>query len=512
VISLILKSKKGSEVVKVLNAAGRTIETTFGEKTYTPFSGARKYGFPSKLTTLEKALKNCSLKNGMTVSFHHQLRNGDFVVNQTLATIQQLGIKDIRLAQTALFTVHKPVIDYIKEGVVSRIEGSLNDSVGDYVSKHPLCSPVVLRSHGGRWGAVKTGELPIDIAVIAASTADEHGNCTGLVGDSAFGPISYSQIDAMKAKHVIIITDTIVEYPCQPQEIEERYVDYVVQVDRIGDPNQIVSGSLKITDDSEKLNIARQCVDLMDASGLIKDGMVFQSGAGGISLAAVKYLAERLEEKNVVAACATGGLTKYIIDIYKAGRVKKIYYSQVFDTESIQFIQHDHGLPADIGHYADPTSKGRTADSLDAVVLGATEVDVQYHVNVNTHSDGRLLHGIGGHQDTAAGAHLTIITTPIFRKNNPIVRENVTTITTPGSVIDAIVTNRGIALNPIRKDLHEKIKGTIPLVPIQELKNMAYEATGGPQEPHLGDEIIGIIKWFDGTILDTVKVVKEEKA
>lgn len=497
--------------MRVQNASGRTVETTIGNTTFKPFSGARKYGFESKLTSLEKALKNCPLKNGMTVSFHHQLRNGDFVVNQTLATIRDLGIKDIRLAQTALFTVHKPVIDHIKEGVVSRIEGSLNDSVGDYVSKHPLKSPVILRSHGGRWGAVKTGELSVDVAIIAASASDEHGNCTGLVGDSAFGPISYSQIDAMKAKQVIVVTDTIVEYPCKPQEIQEGYVDYVVQVDRIGDPNQIVSGSLKMTDDSEKLNIARQCVDLMDAAGLIKDGMVFQSGSGGISLAAVKYLGERLEEKNVVASCATGGLTKFIIDIYKAGRVKKMYYSQVFDTESIRFIQKDPSLPADIGHYADPTSKGRTADSLDTVVLGATEVDVQFNVNVNTHSDGRLLHGIGGHQDTAAAADLTIITTPIFRKNNPIVREDVTTITTPGSVIDAIVTNRGIAINPIRKDLLQKIKGTISTTPIDELKTMAYEATGTPQQPVLGDDIIGIIKWFDGTILDMIRVVKEEK-
>jgi citrate lyase subunit alpha/citrate CoA-transferase len=183
----------------------------------------------------------------------------------------------------------------------------------------------------------------------------------------------------------------------------------------------------------------------------------------------------------------------------------------VFDTESISFIQNDPGLPADIGHYADQTSKGRTADSLDTVVLGATEVDVQYNVNVNTHSDGRLLHGIGGHQDTAAGAALTIITTPIFRKTNPIVRENVTTITTPGSVIDAVVTNRGIAINPIRKDLMKMIKGTIDVVPIETLKTMAYDATGLPQKPHLGDEIIGIIKWFDGTVLDMVKIVKEEK-
>lgn len=496
----------------VKNAVGRTIETIIGGTKFKPFSGARKYGFASKLTTLEKALKFCQLKNGMTVSFHHQLRNGDFIVNQTLATIKELGVKDIRLAQTALFAIHQPIIDYIKEGVVSRIEGSLNDTVGDYVSKYPLKSPVILRSHGGRWGAVKTGELSIDIAVIAASASDEQGNCTGLIGNSAFGPISYSQIDAMKAAHVIVVTDTIVDYPCKPQEIQERYVDCVVQVDRIGDPNQIVSGSLKITNDSEKLNIARQCIDLMDAAGLIKDGMIFQSGSGGISLAAVKYLGERLEEKNVVASCATGGLTKFIIDIYKAGRVKKMYYSQVFDIESIDFIKNDPSLPADIGHYADPTSKGRTVDSLDAVVLGATEVDVHYNVNVNTHSDGRLLHGIGGHQDTAAGANLTIITTPIFRKTNPIIREDVTTITTPGSVIDAIVTNRGVAINPIREDLMKKIKSTIQTVAIEELKNMAYDTTGKPQEPHLGNEIIGIIKWFDGTILDMVRVVKEEKS
>jgi citrate lyase subunit alpha / citrate CoA-transferase len=497
--------------VNVKNAAGRTIETSIAGTTFKPFKGAQKYGFASKLTTLEKALKSCGLKNGMTLSFHHQLRNGDFVVNQTLSAVKELGVKDIRLAQTALFTVHQPVIDYIKEGVVSRIEGSLNDTVGDYVSKHPLKHPVILRSHGGRWAAVKTGELHVDIAVIAASAADERGNCTGMIDKSAFGPISYSQVDAMHADHVIIVTDNVVEYPCKPQEITERYVDYVAQVDQIGDPKQIVSGSLKITDDMEKLNIARQCVDLMDAAGLIKDGMVFQSGSGGISLAAVKYLGERLEEKNVVAACATGGLTKFIIDIYKAGRVKKMYYSQVFDTESIQFIQNDPGLPADIGHYADPTSKGRTADSLDAVVLGATEVDVHFNVNVNTHSDGRLLHGIGGHQDTAAGSDLTIITTPIFRKTNPIVREEVTTISTPGAVIDAVVTNRGIAINPIRKDLLKKIKGTIDAIPIEELKTMAYEATGTPKEPNRGDDIIGIIKWFDGTVLDMVKVVKEEE-
>jgi citrate lyase subunit alpha/citrate CoA-transferase len=495
--------------MKVENAASRVVETNIVGIKYKPFAGAKKYRYESKVTSLTDALKKSGLKDGDTISFHHQLRNGDYVVNMTLSAVQELGVKNIRMAQTAIFNVHEPVVDFIEEGVVNRIEGSINGIVGDYVSKHPLPYPVVLRSHGGRWAAIKSGELPIDIAIIAASAADERGNCTGVLGENAFGPISYSQIDAMNAHHVIVVTDTVVDYPCKYQEIQERYVDYVVEVDRIGDPENIVSGSLKITDDPMKQQIAHDCIELMDAAGIIKDGMVFQSGAGGISLTAIKYLGERLEEKDVVARCATGVLTKFIIDIYKAGRVKNLYYSQVFDVDSIEFIQDNLEIPADIGHYADPTSKGRTIDGLDTVVLGATEVDTGFNVNVNTHSDGRLLHGIGGHQDTAAGASLCIITAPVFRKTNPIIRENVTTLSTPGDVVDAIVTNEGIAINPGRKDLIENVKGKLDIVPIEELKNMAYDATGGPEELDLGEEIIGITKWFDGTLLDVIRRVKE---
>jgi len=494
--------------MRVENSKGRTIETDISGKTFKPFSGAHKHIYSSKVTGLSEALQKCGLKDGMTLSFHHQLRNGDFVINESLETVQNLGVKNIMMAQTAMFNVHNPVIDFIKAGVVSRIEGSINGVVGDFISRNPLNYPVVLRSHGGRWAAVKTGELHVDIAIIAASAADERGNATGIIGESAFGPISYSQVDSMHADKVIIVTDNVVDYPLKFQEIQERHVDCVVQVDNIGDPKNIVSGTTKITEDPMKLQIAHDCVDLMDAAGYIKDGMIFQSGAGGISLAAMKYLGDRLEEKDVVASTATGGLTKLICDIYQAGRVKNIYYSQVFDDYSVKFIQDDLGMPADIGHYADPTSKGRTIDGLDTVVLGATEVDIDFNVNVNTHSDGRMLHGIGGHQDTAAGSSLCIITCPVFRKENPIVREKVTTITTPGDVVDAIVTNQGIAINPKRTDLLEKVKGSLNIVPIEELKDMAYDATGGPQEIEFEDRIVGCTKWFDGTVLDIIKKVK----
>ena len=495
--------------MKVRNTAGRDIETEIAGRTLTPFSGAKKHTYKSKISDLSDALKKCGIKDGDTLSFHHQLRNGDYVVNKTLAAVRDLGVKNIRMAQTAIFNVHEPVIDFIKDGVVNRIEGSINGFVGDYVSKNPLSFPVVLRSHGGRWAAVKTGELHPNIAIIAASASDECGNCTGVLGESAFGPISYSQVDAIHADKVIVVTDNIVDYPCKLQEVQERNVDCVAQVDHIGDPKNIMSGTTKITEDPMKLQIAHDCVDLMDVAGLIRNGMVFQSGAGGISLAAMKYLGERLEEKDVVASTATGGLTRLIVEIYKAGRVKNIYYSQVFDDYSVKFIQEDIGLPADIGHYADPTSKGRTIDGLDTVVLGATEVDIDFNVNVNTHSDGRMLHGIGGHQDTAAGSSLCIVTCPVFRKTNPIVREKVTTISTPGDVVDAIVTDKGIAINPRRIDLIEKVKGKLNIVPIEDLKQIAYDETGGPQDLEFTDEIVGMTKWVDGTVLDNIWKVKE---
>jgi len=495
--------------MKVENAAGRVVETNIGGIKYKPFAGAKKYRYESKVTSLTDALKKCGLKDGDTISFHHQLRNGDYVINMTLAAVQELGIKNIRMAQTAIFNVHEPVIDFIKEGVVNRIEGSINGVVGDFISKNPLLFPVVLRSHGGRWAAVKSGELHPDTAVITASAADACGNCTGVLGKNAFGPIVYSQIDAMCADNVIVVTDNIVEYPCRHQEISEGYVDSVVEVDKIGDPGYIVSGTTKITEDPMKQGIARGCIDLMDAIGIIKNGMTFQSGAGAISLAVTKFLGEVLEEKDITASFAIGGITKYLIDIYESGRIEKLYFGQCFDAESARYIAEKSGVPIlNVGHYADPTAQSRAVNALDVVVLGATEIDTSFNVNVNTHSDGRLLHGIGGHQDTAAGASLTIITVPVFRKTNPIVRKKVTTLTTPGDVVDAIVTNEGIAINPRRKDIIKKVEEKLDIVPIEDLKNMAYDATGGPQELEFTDQIVGMTKWFDGTLLDVIWKVK----
>jgi citrate lyase subunit alpha/citrate CoA-transferase len=149
--------------------------------------------------------------------------------------------------------------------------------------------------------------------------------------------------------------------------------------------------------------------------------------------------------------------------------------------------------------------KGNFASMVDAVVLGATEVDLNFNANVVTHSDGRLLHGIGGWQNCLS-AGCTILAVPSFRDRIPVIVDEVTTITGPGEMIDVVATERGIAINPRRQDLLDAVKGSdLPIRPIEELKAEVDRICGGkPQRPNLSDEPVAVVKWVDGTLLDSV--------
>ncbi len=100
--------------------------------------------------------------------------------------------------------------------------------------------------------------------------------------------------------------------------------------------------------------------------------------------------------------------------------------------------------------------KGNFASMVDVAVLGATEVDVDFNANVVTHSDGRLLHGIGGWQNCLF-AGCAILPIPSFRDRIPVIVDQVTTLCGPGELIDVIVTERGIAINPRRQDLLDAV-------------------------------------------------------
>jgi len=148
--------------------------------------------------------------------------------------------------------------------------------------------------------------------------------------------------------------------------------------------------------------------------------------------------------------------------------------------------------------------KGNFASMVDVAVLGATEVDLGFNGNVVSHSDGRLLHGIGGWQNCLA-ARVAMVLVPSFRDRIPVVVDQVTTLCGPGELIDVVVTERGIAINPRREDLLAAVRGSdLPIRPIEDLKAELDSICGVPTAPERSDEPVAVVKWVDGTVLDTV--------
>ena len=146
--------------------------------------------------SLKHALLKSGIRDGMTISSHHHFRNGDLIMNQVFDELSLLGIKGLRWFPSATFPCHAPIIDHIKNGTIDLVEGSLNGDIGRFVSLGKMQKTGVLRSHGGRWQAVQDGEVHIDIAIIAAPTADMFGNATGDRGPSACGSLGFALVDS----------------------------------------------------------------------------------------------------------------------------------------------------------------------------------------------------------------------------------------------------------------------------------------------------------------------------
>ena len=79
-------------------------------------------------------------------------------------------------------------------------------------------------------------------------------------------------------------------------------------------------------------------------------------------------------------------------------------------------------------------------------------------------------------------------------------------ICTNAIVVRHYIPVRGIAINPRREDLIERMSGSdLPLRPIAEIKEEVEQIVGGKPEPaRLTDNPVAVVKWTDGTVLDTV--------
>jgi citrate lyase subunit alpha / citrate CoA-transferase len=508
----------------VTNALGRTVPTIINGKPAVPYMGVAKYkptGFKAStkiascadypedgnkvVSSLKEALVKAGLKDGMCISTHHHFRNGDLVAVPVFDIAHELGVKDLMWLPSASFPCHEVLTKYLEDGTIDHIEGSMNGALGKFTSEGKMKGLGILRSHGGRYQSVQDGEVHIDIAVIAAPTSDPFGNMNGVDGPTACGPLGFALADAQFADKVIVVTDHLVPFPCIPWQINGNYVDYVVVMDKIGIAEKIVSGTTEITKSPDRLLLAEWSAQFCDEAGLIYDGFSFQAGAGGTSLSIGIYFADILRARGWKARFARGGSNKYLVKMLEEGLVEYILDGQTFDLDGVRSMRDNphHVMTTPFTSY-NYHGKGNFSSLVDIVILGATEVDVNFNANVVTHSDGYMLHGIGGWMNTLFGKTV-ILPVPLFRDRIPVIRDEVTTICGPGELIDVIVTERGIAINPLRTDLIEKMKNTsLPIRTIQELKEEAEKICGKPEKPKFTNEIVAVIKWVDGTVIDSV--------
>lgn len=465
----------------------------------------------SKIVTLEEAIRRSGLKDGMTISFHHHFRGGDKVVNMVVAKLAEMGFKNLTVAASSLSDVHAPLIEHIKNGVVTKlITSGLRGELANEISHGLMDEPVVFRSHGGRGSAIACGDLHIDVAFLGASSCDPAGNACGYSrsenAKSICGSLGYALPDAQYADKVVILTDDLVDYPNTPNSISERNVDYVVVVDSVGDSSKISSGAIRDTKNPRDILLAQTAAKVIINSGYFKEGFSIQTGSGGASLAAVKYIRESMIEKGIHASYALGGITAHMVKMHEEGLIERLIDVQSFDKVAAESLRKNpFHKEVSANEYASADEPGSAVHYLDMVILSALEVDVNFNVNVLVGSDGIIRGAIGGHPDTAADSALSIIVCPLLRGRIPCVVDEVTTLITPGSTVDVVVTEYGIAVNPRRPEIAERLKAAgLKIVDIHCLKDMALKAIGNPDPLPFGDKVVGVVMNRDGSVQDVI--------
>ncbi|WED25001.1 citrate lyase subunit alpha [Vibrio sp. JC009] len=462
--------------------------------------------------SLQEAVANSGLKDGMTISFHHSFRGGDKIINMAMEVIADMGFKNLTLASSSLSAIHAPVVEHIRNGVVSKIYTSgIRGELAEQISRGLMEEPVQIHSHGGRVHLVKTGELQIDVAFIGVATSDEFGNANATTGRSRCGSLGYAMVDAEHAKNVIVLTEEIVPFPNTPASIAQDQVNAVVKVDEVGDPSKIGGDATRLTKNPRELLIARKAAEVVEHSGYFYDGFTVQTGSGGASLAVTRFLEDKMVKKNVTASFGLGGITSTMVDMHEKGLIKTLLDVQSFDSFAADSLaRNPNHIEISANQYANPSSKGAAVDHLDVVILSALEIDTNFNVNVITGSDGVIRGASGGHSDTAASSNLTIVVAPLVRGRIPTVVESVLNVVTPGSQIDVLVTDHGTAVNPAREDVQQRLTAAgIPLSSVEELQQKAEMLTGKPAPIEYLDNVVGYIRYRDGSVIDVIKQVKE---
>ena len=465
------------------------------------------------VSSLREAIQKCEIKDGMTISFHHHFRAGDKLLMQVVDILAEMGIKDLRIASSSLTSAHDGLVEHIENGVVSRLEtsgirGRLATKISDGLLGE---NPVVIRSHGGRARAISSGDVKIDVAFLAASSADCMGNANGVVGKSICGAMGYAKVDAQHANKVVVVTDTMVSYPNFPQSIPQTQVDYVVEVEEVGDSAGIMSGATRFTNNPKELLMAKRALEVMKASGLFVDGFSMKTGSGGATLAVTRFVKEEVKKQDIKLSYALGGITAPMVELLEEGLVNQLFDTQSFDLIAAQSCgKNERHVEVSADFYASIGNKSAAVNKLDFVLLSALEIDTDFNVNVISGSDGVIRAASGGHSDTAAMAKVSILIAPLTRGRLATIIDNVTTVVTPGSSVDVVVTDYGVIVNPRRQDLIENFKkANIKMITMQKAREIATKLVGTPKAIEFNETPVAVVEYRDGSIIDIIKQTKK---
>lgn len=480
--------------------------------THTPYLQDLKQKYGRKIVeTLQEAVQRVGLKDGMTISFHHGYREGDRTINSVVQVLADMGFKHLTLAASSLMSCNTPLIEHIQSGVIRRIYTSgMRGKLAEAISNGLMMEPVHIHSHGGRAHLIQTGEIAIDVAFLGVSACDEFGNANGVNGKSRCGSLGYAKVDAHFARNVIMLTEEFLPFPNTPVSISQDQVDYIVKVQQVGDPSKISVGAARATSDPRELLIARYAADVIEHSGYFVDGFSLQTGTGASSTAATRFMEHRMRKKGIKAAFALGGISGGIVDLHKKGLIDTLVDTQSFDADATESLRTSpKHIEVSTNEYANPSSKGTFCDRVDVVILSALEIDVDFNVNVLTGSDGVMRGASGGHSDVAAAANLSIVVGPLIRSRIPTVVKHVTTLVTPGECIGVLVTDHGIAVNPNRPEVEQRLRDAgLPVMTIGQLYERALEISGKPTPIDFLDKVVGVVRYRDGTVIDLVRQIK----
>ncbi len=514
----------------------------YNDKVYLPFKSAfneperphpiveRRSASPfprgrSKVTRLDSVMD--LIRDGDTISYPHYYRTGDLGLKQIVSALRAHGKREIILYANAIFDHTDPwLMDAYRDGVLSGLYGNVYRRFGAHITAGDLLPwRTVGFSHGNRVRKLQTGEVHIRVAFGPVPLSDVYGNANGVSGkpEQCCGPVGLFSADAEFADYTCLLAGTVSNPLIVPAAISMEQVDFVVPMDPPGLSEGIGSGTLdldKIRSRPFNARIAEQVTRVMEAAEVVQEGVNFQVGSGA-GLIVLDKIRTMLKNRRITAGFAIGGVTSMHVDMLEEGTLRTLLHGQLFEPSHrvVESLRTDpRHIEISAGYYASMANKEAAVNLLDVAVLSALEVDLGFNLNTVC-ANGRIIGGIGGGQDVAAGAGLTIIFLPLATgkdgKGFPKVVERVFTRTTPGEVVDVVVTEEFVAVNPnspspaaaaIRENAAAQ---GLSLVTIEELHarsvENAMEFGTIPSRVETGDEVVHLIEWRDGTLLDTIR-------